>query len=74
MARRRVVLGFDQIDSAERVVTDRLHGHILSRLLDKPQIVIDNDYGKIRRYIGVWGGGDTRLARDFAEAAEMAAG
>ena len=74
MARRRVALGLDQIDSAARVVTDRLHGHILARLLGKPQIVIDNEYGKIRRYIAAWGGGDTRIARDFAEAAEMAAG
>lgn len=42
--------------SHERVVTDRLHGHILSCLLAVPNQVIDNAYGKNSRYVGEWTG------------------
>lgn len=33
------------------VITDRLHGHILSTLLGKPQILLDNHYRKIGNYL-----------------------
>ena len=46
--------GFAMLNSAERVVTDRLHGHILSSLLGKPHIVLDNLYGKITTFIDAW--------------------
>jgi pyruvyl transferase EpsO len=38
----------------ERIVTDRLHGHILSCLMDKPNTVIDNSYGKNSTYMNEW--------------------
>ena len=38
----------------EKIVTDRLHGHILACLLDKPHQVIDNSYGKNSRYMQSW--------------------
>jgi pyruvyl transferase EpsO len=40
----------------ELVVTDRLHGHILSCLMDKPHVVIDNSYGKNSTYMAEWTG------------------
>lgn len=41
----------------ERIVTDRLHGHILACLMDRPSIVLDNSYGKNSGYVGAWTGG-----------------
>jgi len=38
----------------EHIVTDRLHGHILACLMDKPHTVIDNSYGKNSTYIDEW--------------------
>ncbi|MFN3847564.1 MAG: polysaccharide pyruvyl transferase family protein [Paracoccaceae bacterium] len=73
MATARVNLGFAQLDRAEVVVTDRLHGHIMSTLLGKPHVVIDNYYGKIARFIDAFGKDDVTLqANTYAEAREMA--
>lgn len=36
------------------VKTDRLHGHILSCLISKPNTVSDNSYGKNSSYIELW--------------------
>jgi pyruvyl transferase EpsO len=38
----------------ERVITDRLHGHIFASLLGIPNQVLDNAYGKNSRYVGTW--------------------
>lgn len=38
------------------VVTDRLHAHILSLLLGRPQVVMDNSYGKISSFMDAWTG------------------
>lgn len=38
----------------DHIVTDRLHGHILACLMNKPSIVLDNSYGKNSRYVGAW--------------------
>lgn len=40
----------------EHVVTDRLHGHILACLMDKPNTVLDNSYGKNSSYVNAWTG------------------
>jgi pyruvyl transferase EpsO len=40
----------------EHIFTDRLHGHILACLMDKPNTVIDNSYGKNSSYVGAWTG------------------
>jgi pyruvyl transferase EpsO len=44
-----------------RVVTNRLHGLILSALLDMPVICEDNSYGKISRYYGEWFAASDRI-------------
>lgn len=36
------------------VKTSRLHGHILSCLMDKPNVLIDNSYGKNSSYYVTW--------------------
>lgn len=72
-AQGRVAMGLRQLDLGDVVVTDRLHGHILSTLIDKPHVVIDNFYGKIRNFIDSWGKTDTtRLAKDYTEAKRLA--
>lgn len=38
----------------EHIFTDRLHGHILACLMDKPNTVIDNSYGKNSTYVSAW--------------------
>lgn len=40
--------------SSERIVSDRLHAHILSCLLSRPNEIYDNSYGKNSRYISTW--------------------
>lgn len=37
-----------------RVVTSRLHGHILACLMNKPNVLLDNSYGKNVRYYREW--------------------
>lgn len=39
------------------VQTSRLHGHILSCLLDKPNTLLDNSYGKNSNYYNTWTSG-----------------
>jgi pyruvyl transferase EpsO len=36
------------------VITDRLHGHILASLLNIPNCVMDNSYGKNSGYVQAW--------------------
>lgn len=38
------------------VVSNRLHAHILATLMDKPNLIIDNSYGKNGTYIDCWTG------------------
>lgn len=40
--------------SYQLIISDRLHGHILACLMDKPNVVIDNSYGKNLNYVNVW--------------------
>jgi pyruvyl transferase EpsO len=40
--------------SHDNVITDRLHGMLLSTLLTRPVQFSDNSYGKLSRYVNVW--------------------
>jgi len=53
-AKIRVHRGLKTLSKGEVVVTDRLHAHILSTLLNIPNFVLDNNYGKISGYIDCW--------------------
>lgn len=43
-----------QFMAKDRIITSRLHGHILATLLGKPSVVLDNSYGKNWAYIRTW--------------------
>lgn len=54
LANGRLKRGLKMLSSGRQVITDRLHAHILSTLLDIPHVAIDNNYGKISGYINTW--------------------
>jgi len=53
-AGQRMDIGCRLLARARVVVTDRLHGHILSLLLGIPQVLLDNSYGKLRHFHETW--------------------
>lgn len=54
LARARLSRGIDMLSSGRVVVTDRLHGHIMSTLLGIPNVALDNNYGKLQNFIQAW--------------------
>ena len=54
LARARVRRGLDLLSRGDVVITDRLHAHILSLLLNKRHVFLDNNYGKITGYHQSW--------------------
>ena len=51
LAQSRFERGLRILSRGKVIVTDRLHGHILSTLLGKPQVLFDNHYRKIGNYL-----------------------
>ena len=56
-ARARVRRGIRQISRGRAILTDRLHVHICSLLIGRPHAVLDNSYGKVRRFMAAFSGG-----------------
>jgi pyruvyl transferase EpsO len=56
-ANRLIGDAVDLFAASDHVVTDRLHGHILACLMDKPSTVVDNFYGKNFSYVNAWTAG-----------------
>lgn len=54
LAEWRVQRGLAMLAQGETVVTDRLHAHILSLLLDIPHVLLDNSYGKVAGFADQW--------------------
>ncbi len=54
LAQMRMKRGIGLLSSGRVVVTDRLHGHILSTLLGIPHVTLDNSYGKLQNFIQAW--------------------
>lgn len=54
LAQHRLARGISLLATARRVITDRLHGHILCVLLGIPHTALDNNYGKVRAFIETW--------------------
>jgi pyruvyl transferase EpsO len=54
LARQRFDRGCGLLASARSVVTDRLHGHILSVLLGIPHLLLDSRTGKVRGFYDTW--------------------
>ena len=46
--------GVDFLSKYKFVITTRLHGHILSLLLGIPSIIVNNSYGKNKRFYETW--------------------
>ncbi len=56
-AHNRFQRGIRQIARGRAIVTDRLHVHICSLLIGRPHAVLDNSYGKVRRFMAAFSGG-----------------
>ena len=54
LARARLQRGLRILSLGRVVITDRLHAHILCTLAGKPNILIDNNYGKNSAYYHAW--------------------
>jgi exopolysaccharide biosynthesis predicted pyruvyltransferase EpsI len=71
LARLRLRRGVAHLCRGERVITDRLHGHILCCLLGKEHAALDNSYGKvgacIHEWTATWKGVHLMSSRDEAE-------
>jgi pyruvyl transferase EpsO len=69
-ANRQLRRGVQLLGSGRYVLTDRLHAHIISFLLQIPHIVLDNSYGKVSGFIEQWthGSSNTHRAQNLAEA------
>lgn len=52
----RLRRGIGLLSTGRVVITDRLHGHILSTLLGIPHVALDNNYRKIGNFIDAWTG------------------
>jgi exopolysaccharide biosynthesis predicted pyruvyltransferase EpsI len=53
-ARSRLKHGVDLLSRGKTVITDRLHGHIISTLMGKEQIVINSFDGKVENFNKTW--------------------
>lgn len=54
LANARLKRGVKILSSGQRVITDRLHAHIICILLNIEHCALDNNYGKISSYIKTW--------------------
>ena len=74
LAEWRFQRGLAMLAAGELVVTDRLHAHILSLLLDIPHVLLDNSYGKVAGFADQWTAdyGGLMRATGRAEAFETA--
>jgi exopolysaccharide biosynthesis predicted pyruvyltransferase EpsI len=63
------------LSRGEQVVTDRLHGHVLSTLLGIPHVVVNDRFGKIQALYDTWTAADptSAFAADWAGVEEAAA-
>lgn len=52
--KRYIQLGVNLLSKYKFIISTRLHGHILSLLLGIPSIIVDNSYGKNKRFYDTW--------------------
>jgi exopolysaccharide biosynthesis protein PssK len=62
LAAERLFRGARMLSRGQAVITDRLHAHILCELIGIPHVVLDNSYGKVRRFYDAWTR-ESKLAR-----------
>ena len=63
LAMNRLQRGVRLLSSGGFIITDRLHVHIISILLDIQHVVLDNNYGKVSRFIDLWTNGFTKMTQ-----------
>jgi len=73
-ARYRLGRGCRLLGRGRVVITDRLHGHILSLMMGIPHVLVDDRYGKVRAFHDTWTGESpfVEAADDPFEAVERA--
>ncbi|MFW5871211.1 MAG: polysaccharide pyruvyl transferase family protein [Verrucomicrobiota bacterium] len=73
LAEQRLKRGCRILSRGCVVITDRLHGHILSFCMGIPNVLIDNNYGKNRAVYESWTAGcpGVAWADSFQEAADL---
>jgi pyruvyl transferase EpsO len=54
LARRMVIRAAAAVLGCECLVTNRLHAHLMACLLDTPNVLLDNNYGKCSAYFKTW--------------------
>lgn len=61
------------LSRARIVITDRLHGHILSTMMGIPNVAVNDVNGKVRDYFSTWSTGIpyTRFAQSVTDAREL---
>ena len=76
IARTRFDRALDWLGRADVVVTDRLHGHVLSLLLGTPHVLLNDRTGKVHALHAAWTRdvATIRTADDPAEALDLARG
>jgi exopolysaccharide biosynthesis predicted pyruvyltransferase EpsI len=74
LARWRVARGLDRLAEGSVVITDRLHGHVLSMRSGTPHVLLDDRTGKVRAFHETWTRGvdGVAWANDRAEALALA--
>lgn len=50
----KAMAGFEMLGSARFVITDRLHGHILSTVIGVPHVLMDSKLGKNLNFHNTW--------------------
>jgi pyruvyl transferase EpsO len=54
LADRYIARAIRLYNEYDQIITSRLHGHILSCLMNKPSMLLDNNYGKNMSYYRLW--------------------
>lgn len=73
LSRLRLERGVRLLSTGRRLITNRLHGHIIGCLLNLPHVVLDNSYGKNRAFYEKWTSplSFVRWATDESQALEL---
>ncbi|OHV26183.1 exopolysaccharide biosynthesis protein [Rhizobium sp. RMa-01] len=72
VAARYVDYGVKMLSGAQRIITNRLHGHTLCLLLNKPHVAVARNGSRLHDFIGSWTG-DTLLVEKATNASELLA-
>jgi exopolysaccharide biosynthesis predicted pyruvyltransferase EpsI len=70
----KAIAGFEMLGSADFIITDRLHGHIMSTLIGTPHVLMDSKLKKNLNFHDTWTKdcGCTRVADNIEEAKAFA--